>query len=45
MMESRQQKKLENTQAAITKNDEYYETGSIASRAKMVEQFNQKKKR
>lgn len=45
MMESRQQKKIENTQAAITKNDEYYETASIAQRAKMVEQYNQKKKK
>ncbi len=43
--ESRQQQKIEKAQAVIEKNNDYYELDSIASRAKMVEQFNNKKKK
>lgn len=43
MIENRKQQKLENAQAAVEKSNEYYELTSIADRAKMVEQFNNKK--
>ena len=45
LVESRQQQKLEKTKEIISRSDEYYETDSIASRARMVEQFNNKKKK
>ena len=42
-IESKKQQKLESSQAAVEKSNEYYELSSIADRAKMVEQFNNKK--
>lgn len=43
LIENRKQQKLESAQAAVEKSNEYYELTSIADRAKMVEQFNNKK--
>lgn len=43
LLENRKQQKLESAQAAVEKSNEYYELTSIADRAKMVEQFNNKK--
>ncbi len=45
VLENRKQQKLENAQEAINKNNDYYELTSIADRARMVEQFNNKKKK
>lgn len=42
-IESRMQKKIEKSQAAVAESNDYYELTSIADRAKMVEQFNNKK--
>ena len=43
LIENRKQQKLESAHAAVEKSNEYYELTSIADRAKMVEQFNNKK--
>ena len=42
-VESRKQQKLDKAKEAMDKNNEYYELTSIADRARMVEQFNNKK--
>lgn len=44
-IEAKKQQKIDNAHAAIEKNNDYYELTSIADRAKMVEQFNNKKNR
>lgn len=44
LLDERQAKKVEKAQQSIARSDEYYELDSIANRAKMVEQFNNKKK-
>ena len=43
--ESKKNEKLEKSHAAMEKSNEYYELSSIADRAKMVEQYNNKKNR
>lgn len=45
MLESKKNEKLEKSHAAMEKSNEYYELSSIADRAKMVEQYNNKKNR
>lgn len=42
-VENRKQQKLDKAKEAMDKNNEYYELNSIADRARMVEQFNNKK--
>ena len=42
-VENRKQQKLDKAKEAMDKNNEYYELTSIADRARMVEQFNNKK--
>ena len=43
LAESRKEEKIEKSKAIMEKSNEYYELDSIASRAKMVEQYNNKK--
>lgn len=42
-VEAKKQQKIDNAHAVIEKNNDYYELTSIADRARMVEQFNNKK--
>ena len=42
-VENRKQQKLEKAKEAMDKNNDYYELTSIADRARMVEQYNNKK--
>ncbi len=42
-VESRKQQKLDKAKEAMDKNNDYYELTSIADRARMVEQYNNKK--
>ena len=44
-LESMQDEKEKNSRERMEKADQYYKTGSIAERAKMVQQFEEKKKR